>query len=47
VDVDGNGFQPNGDTLGYDLPAGGLTVDEAKRLLTQSVRRSSAGSQVD
>jgi hypothetical protein len=38
VDVDGNGFQPNGDTLGYDLPAGGLTVDEAKRLLARSGR---------
>lgn len=47
IDVDGNGFQPNGDTLGFDLPAGGLTVEEARRLLTQSGRTSSAGSQVD
>lgn len=35
IDVDGNGFQPNGDTLGFDLPAGGLTVEEAKRLLAR------------
>ncbi len=47
IDVDGNGFQPNGDSLGFDLPAGGLTVEEARRLLTQSGRTSSAGSQVD
>lgn len=33
VDVDGGGFKPNGDTLGYDLPVGGLTVDEVKRKL--------------
>ena len=33
VDVDGNGFQPNGDTLGYPLPVGGLSPDEAKRIL--------------
>jgi len=30
VDVDGGGFQANGDTLGYDLPVGGLTVDDVK-----------------
>lgn len=33
VDVDGNGFQPNGDTLGFDLPAGKLTVARAKEIL--------------
>jgi hypothetical protein len=33
VDVDGGGFQPNGDTLGYDLPVGGLTVDDVKAKL--------------
>lgn len=33
VDVDGGGFTPNGDTLGYDLPVGGLTVDELKKKL--------------
>lgn len=32
VDVDGNGFQPNGDTLGYDLPVGAMTVDKMKAL---------------
>lgn len=35
VDVDGNGFQPNGDTLGYSLPTGGLSVDEVKKILDQ------------
>ena len=33
IDVDGGGFQPNGDTLGYDLPVGGLTVDDVKKQL--------------
>lgn len=33
VDVDGNGFTPNGDNLGFDLPTGKLSVEEAKRLL--------------
>lgn len=33
VDVDGGGFEPNGDTLGYDLPVGGLTVDDVKAKL--------------
>ncbi|MBL9152267.1 MAG: carboxypeptidase regulatory-like domain-containing protein [Verrucomicrobiales bacterium] len=33
IDVDGGGFQPNGDTLGYDLPVGGLTVDAVKKQL--------------
>ncbi len=32
-DVDGNGFQPNYDTLGYDLPAAGLSVEQAKTIL--------------
>jgi hypothetical protein len=35
VDVDGNGFVPNGDTLGYDLPVKKLTVDDVKRLLAR------------
>ena len=30
IDVDGGGFQPNGDTLGFDLPVSGLTVDDLK-----------------
>jgi hypothetical protein len=33
VDVDGNGFKANGDTLGFDLPAMGMTADKAKLLL--------------
>jgi len=33
VDVDGGGFEPNHDTLGYDLPVKGLTVDEVEALL--------------
>ncbi|MCB1089205.1 MAG: hypothetical protein KDM63_19365, partial [Verrucomicrobiae bacterium] len=32
VDVGGGGFRPNGDTLGYDLPVGGLSVDDVKKL---------------
>lgn len=30
VDVDGGGFQPNGDTLGFELPVGSLTVDQVR-----------------
>jgi hypothetical protein len=33
VDADGNGFKPNGDTLGYDLPTMGMTADKARALL--------------
>jgi len=33
VDVDGGGFQPNYDSLGYDLPARGLSVDRVDALL--------------
>lgn len=33
IDVDGGGFQANGDTLGYDLPVGGLTVDDVRKEL--------------
>jgi hypothetical protein len=33
IDVDGGGFKPNGDTLGYDLPVGGLSVDDVKKKL--------------
>jgi hypothetical protein len=35
VDTDGNGFTPNGDTLGWDLPVKKLTVDEVKRMLAR------------
>lgn len=33
VDVDGNGFTPNGDTLGFPLPVKNLPVEKAKELL--------------
>ncbi|MEX2580820.1 MAG: CehA/McbA family metallohydrolase [Verrucomicrobiales bacterium] len=33
VDVDGGGFEPNYDTLGYDLPVRNLTVDAVDALL--------------
>ena len=33
IDTDGNGFQPNGDTLGYDLPVGRLSVQKVEALL--------------
>jgi hypothetical protein len=32
-DVDGGGFQPNHDSLGFDLPTKGLSVEEAKAIL--------------
>lgn len=33
VDADGHGFKPHGDTLGYELPVGGMSADKAKLLL--------------
>jgi hypothetical protein len=33
VDVDGNGFQANGDTLGYDIPVARMTVDTVREKL--------------
>lgn len=36
VDADGNGFTPNGDTLGFDLPVGGLTVDKVRDKLIKA-----------
>jgi hypothetical protein len=33
VDVDGGGFTPNGDTLGYDLPVMGVTADQARKMM--------------
>jgi hypothetical protein len=33
IDVDGGGFRPNGDTLGFDLPVGGLSVDDVRKRL--------------
>jgi hypothetical protein len=36
VDADGNGFTPNGDTLGFDLPVGGLNADKARAQLERA-----------
>ena len=36
IDADGNGFTPNGDTLGFELPNGGTKVDEAKEKLIKA-----------
>lgn len=36
VDADGNGFTPNGDNLGFELPTGGLKVDAAKEKLMRA-----------
>ena len=35
VDIDGGGFKPNGDTLDWTLPVKGLTVEDAKRILSE------------
>ena len=35
VDVDGGGFEPNGDTLGYEIPGSGLSADRARALLSR------------
>ena len=36
VDADGHGFTPNGDTLGFDLPVGGMNADKAKAQLVKA-----------
>jgi len=36
VDVDGGGFKPNGDRLGYDLPVKKLSVQDVRRLIEQA-----------
>lgn len=41
VDVDGNGFTPNGDTLDWPLPVKKITVEDAKRMLGERSRGSS------
>ncbi len=33
IDVDGHGFTPNGDTLGFPLPVAKMSVEEARRQL--------------
>jgi hypothetical protein len=35
VDVDGHGFTPNGDTLGWPLPTKKISVEDAKRMLKE------------
>ena len=35
IDVDGNGFEPNGDVLGYELPVVGLSVEKVEAMLGQ------------
>jgi hypothetical protein len=39
VDVDGNGFKPNGDTLGFPLPVAKMSVEEARRELATSAAK--------
>lgn len=36
VDADGDGFKPNYDTLGFDIPAGAMTADKAKAQLIRA-----------
>lgn len=36
VDVDGGGFTPNGDTLGFEIPGVGVTADKARALLDRA-----------
>jgi hypothetical protein len=36
VDADGDGFKPNHDTLGFDIPAGAMTADKAKAQLIRA-----------
>lgn len=42
VDIDGNGFKANGDTLGYELPVSGISADRAKELLIRGGKVSEA-----
>ncbi len=36
VDIDGNGFTPNGDNLGFPLPSGRISVAQAKEQLAKA-----------
>jgi hypothetical protein len=36
VDIDGNGWKPNGDTLGFELPTAGIKADDAKAQLIRA-----------
>jgi hypothetical protein len=40
VDVDGSGYQPNGDTLDFPLPVAGISPAEAKRQLEIHARQN-------
>ncbi|MBI5773731.1 MAG: CehA/McbA family metallohydrolase [Verrucomicrobia bacterium] len=42
VDVDGGGFTPNGDTLGWPLPVKKLNVDEVKKQLANADAKPAA-----
>lgn len=47
VDADGNGFTPNGDTLGYDLPVGGMNTDKVRAMLMRAeLKQNGEHSQV-
>lgn len=39
VDVDGNGWRHNGDTLGWELPVKRIDVDEVKRMMAERAAR--------
>ena len=45
VDTDGNGFKPNGDTLGYEIPVMKMTVDQVREKLGQP--KEGAGKAAD
>ena len=36
IDLDGDGFTPNGDTLGFELPTGRISVEDAKKQLSSA-----------
>jgi hypothetical protein len=40
VDVDGNGFKANGDSLGYDVPVMKMTVEQVQQLLGQPSQKT-------
>ncbi len=39
VDVDGNGWQPNHDTLGWDLPVRRIDPDEVRRMIEEHAKK--------
>jgi len=43
VDVDGGGFQANGDTLGFDLPVKQISVETARGALKANGRNELLG----